>query len=311
MYNKLGRIDPKIMPDIRSELLGVPTKICMIPVLTKLMKPLAELLNNDDIFSKVNSVTGEGADDVARNDKNLVIKAMYKGFEFLGGKPRGIALRQLNVIPHGRGLGSSASAIVGGLSLARALVLGGNERMSHEDMLNIDNEMEGHPDNVAAALYGGATVAWQDEVKSKIFAHALHLPVDPRIKVMAFIPSTPLATKKARTMLPDFIPFADAQRNSTNTAIMMQALTIRPDLLLTATEDFLHQSYRQEAMPASYALMNKLRAAGVAAFISGAGPTVLALHTGDQEESEQLARAGGAKFEGKSLEIASRGATLL
>ena len=69
-------------------------------------------------------VTGEGADDVARSDKNLVIKAMYKGFEFLGGKPRGIALRQLNVIPHGRGLGSSASAIVGGLSLARALVLG-------------------------------------------------------------------------------------------------------------------------------------------------------------------------------------------
>jgi len=112
-------------------------------------------------------------------------------------------------------------------------------------------------------------------------------------------------------MLPDSIPFADAQRNSTNTAIMMQALTIRPDLLLTATEDFLHQSYRQEAMPASYALMNKLRAAGVAAFISGAGPTVLALHTGDLEESEQLARAGGAKFEGKSLEIASRGATLL
>ena len=91
----------------------------------------------------------------------------------------------------------------------------------------------------------------------------------------------------------------------------MHALTIRPDLLLTATEDFLHQSYRQEAMPASYALMNKLRAAGVAAFISGAGPTVLALHTGDKEESEQLARAGGAKFEGKSLEIASRGATLL
>jgi len=80
-------------------------------------------------------VTGEGADDVARNDKNLVIKAMYKGFEFLGGKPRGIALRQLNVIPHGRGLGSSASAIVGGLSLARALVLGGNERMSDEAML--------------------------------------------------------------------------------------------------------------------------------------------------------------------------------
>ena len=256
-------------------------------------------------------VIGEGADNLPRNEKNLLVKAMFAGFDYLGGLPRGLAIRAKNVIPHGRGLGSSASAIVGGLALARSLVLGGEDKLTNEVMLQLATNLEGHPDNVAAALYGGATVAWQDEVKSKMVAHALHLPVDPRIKVMALIPSTPLATKKARTMLPDSIPFADAQRNSTNTAIMMQALTIRPDLLLTATEDFLHQSYRQEAMPASYALMNKLRAAGVAAFISGAGPTVLALHTGDQEESEQLARAGGAKFEGKSLEIASRGATLL
>ena len=97
-------------------------------------------------------VTGEGADNVPTTDKNLVIKAMHKGFDFLGGRPRGIALRQLNVIPHGRGLGSSAAAIVGGLALARALVLGGNERMSNDDMLNIANEMEGHPDNVSAAI---------------------------------------------------------------------------------------------------------------------------------------------------------------
>ena len=93
-------------------------------------------------------VTGEGAENIPTTDKNLVIKAMHKGFDFLGGRPRGIALRQLNVIPHGRGLGSSAAAIVGGLALARALVLGGNERMTNEDMLNIANEMEGHPDNV-------------------------------------------------------------------------------------------------------------------------------------------------------------------
>lgn len=256
-------------------------------------------------------VTGEGADEVPRTDKNLLVKAMYKGFDFLGGKPKGVAVRALNVIPHGRGLGSSASAIIGGLVLARSLVLTGTDKMSDEALLNLANEMEGHPDNVAAALYGGATVAWQDVVKGKAVAHAVHLPVDPRIKVMAFIPATPLATKKARTMLPETIPFADALRNSSNAALLTQALTIRPDLLFTATEDFLHQSYRQEAMPASYALMTKLRAAGIAAFISGAGPTVLALHTEGDEESIQLSRAGGAKFEGKSLEIASRGATLL
>ena len=256
-------------------------------------------------------VTGEGSDEVPRTEKNLLVKAMYKGFDFLGGKPKGVAVRALNVIPHGRGLGSSASAIIGGLVLARSLVLTGTDKMNDEVLLNLANEMEGHPDNVAAALYGGATVAWQDVVKGRAIAHAIHLPVDPRIKVMAFIPATPLATKKARTMLPDTIPFADAQRNSSNAALMTHALTIRPDLLFAATEDFLHQRYREEAMPASFALMTKLRAAGVAAFISGAGPTVLALHTEGEDETLQLSRAGGAKFEGKSLEIASRGATLL
>ena len=256
-------------------------------------------------------VTGEGSDEVPRTDKNLLVKAINKGFDYLGGRPKGLAVRALNVIPHGRGLGSSASAIVGGLVLARSLVLTGTDKMSDEALLNLATEMEGHPDNVAAALYGGATVAWQDLVKGKSVAHAVHLPVDPRIKVMAFIPASALATSKARKMLPESIPFADAQRNTSNAAIMTQALTIRPDLLFTATEDFLHQSYRQEAMPSSFALMTKLRAAGIAAFISGAGPTVLALHTEGEDETTQLARAGGAKFEGKSLEIASRGATLL
>ncbi|MEY4020842.1 MAG: hypothetical protein RL484_994 [Actinomycetota bacterium] len=256
-------------------------------------------------------VTGEGSDEVPRTDKNLLVKAINKGFDYLGGRPKGLAVRALNVIPHGRGLGSSASAIVGGLVLARSLVLTGTDKMSDEVLLNLATEMEGHPDNVAAALYGGATVAWQDLVKGKSVAHAVHLPVDPRIKVMAFIPASALATSKARKMLPESIPFADAQRNTSNAAIMTQALTIRPDLLFTATEDFLHQSYRQEAMPSSFALMTKLRAAGIAACISGAGPTVLALHTEGDDETTQLARAGGAKFEGKSLEIASRGATLL
>lgn len=256
-------------------------------------------------------VTGEGSDEVPRTDKNLLVKAINKGFDYLGGRPKGLAVRALNVIPHGRGLGSSASAIVGGLVLARSLVLTGTDKMSDEALLNLATEMEGHPDNVAAALYGGATIAWQDLVKGKSVARAVHLPVDPRIKVMAFIPASALATSKARKMLPESIPFADAQRNTSNAAIMTQALTIRPDLLFTATEDFLHQSYRQEAMPSSFALMTKLRAAGIAAFISGAGPTVLALHTEGDDETTQLARAGGAKFEGKSLEIASRGATLL
>ena len=256
-------------------------------------------------------VTGEGADAVPTTDKNLVIKAMYKGFDFLGGRPRGIALRQLNVIPHGRGLGSSAAAIVGGLALARALVLGGNERMSNEDMLNIANEMEGHPDNVAAAIYGSANIAWQESQRGHVIAQSLNIEVDPRIGVLAFVPSTELSTSKARKMLPESIPHQDAVRNSINTAVLVQALQHRPDLLLAATEDYLHQGYRQDAMPQSFALMTKLRKAGVAAFISGAGPTVLVLHTGGESEAAELQRAAGEKFQMIPLGVSRAGVAVV
>jgi homoserine kinase len=256
-------------------------------------------------------VTGEGADEVPRTDKNLLVKAMNKGFDFLGGKPKGIAVRALNVIPHGRGLGSSASAIIGGLSLARALVLTGIDKMSDEKLLQLATEMEGHPDNVAAALFGNAVVAWQEDQHGKEIAQAISLSVDTRIRAIAFIPSTAVATSKARKMLPETIPHRDAARNSANSALLVHALTLRPDLLFRATQDFLHQSYRQDAMPASFALLTKLRGAGVAAFISGAGPTVLALHTGNESDVAELIRAAGTKFEAKSLEIARSGATIL
>ena len=256
-------------------------------------------------------VTGEGADEVPRTDKNLLVKAMNKGFDYLGGKPKGIAVRALNIIPHGRGLGSSASAIIGGLCLARALVLTGIDKMSDEKLLQLATDMEGHPDNVAAALYGNAVVAWQEDQHGKEIAQAISLSVDTRIRAIAFIPSTSVATSKARKMLPEMIPHRDAARNSANSALLVHALTLRPDLLFRATQDFLHQSYRSEAMPASFALLTKLRDAGVAAFISGAGPTVLALHTGNESDVAELIRAAGSKFEAKSLEIARSGATIL
>jgi len=256
-------------------------------------------------------ISGEGADAIPRNEKNLVIKSMYKGFEFLGGKPRGIALRALNVIPHTRGLGSSASAIVGGLSLARALVLGGNERMSNEDMLNLANEMEGHPDNVAAAIFGGATIAWQELQHGQNVALSVQVEVDPRISAIAFIPSTSVSTSKARKMLPDLITHADAVKNSAHTALLVHALQHRPDLLHTATEDFLHQSYRADAMPASFTLLMRLRNAGVAAFISGAGPTILVLHTGGSAEVDELTRAAGDRFTAMALGISRTGASLI
>jgi len=256
-------------------------------------------------------ITGEGADDLPRNEKNLVIKSMYKGFEFLGGKPRGVALRALNVIPHTRGLGSSASAIVGGLSLARALVLGGNERMSNDDLLNLANELEGHPDNVAAAIYGGATIAWQEQQHGHNVALSVQLVVDPRISAVVFIPSTSVSTAKARKMLPEIITHSDAVKNSAHAALLVHALESRPDLLFTATEDFLHQSYRAEAMPRSFDLLMKLRGAGVAAFISGAGPSILVLHTGGDTDVEELTRAAGENFTTLALGISRGGAAVV
>ena len=264
----------------------------------------------DDVVLDID-VTGEGADEVPRTDKNLLVKAMHKGFDYLGGRPKGLAVRALNVNPHGRGLGSSASAIIGGLVLARALVLNGEDQMSDIQLLSLATDMEGHPDNVSAALFGGATISWFEVKKHKSSAHCVHLNVDPRIQAIAYIPAKAVATAKARKMLPETIPFADAVANSRNTSLMSHALTTRPDLLFTATEDFLHQSYRADAMPESFALVQKLRGAGVAAFISGAGPTVLALHTADQREVEELKLAGGKAFEATPLEIASRGAVLL
>ena len=256
-------------------------------------------------------ISGEGADVLPRTEKNLLVKAMYRGFKFLGGEPKGVAIRALNVIPHGRGLGSSASAIVGGLMLARSLVLTGDDKMSNEDLLNLASEMEGHPDNVAAAIFGNATIAWSEDQRGKNVARAVQIHVDPRISAIAFIPEGAVATLKARKLLPENVSHADAVANTTRGELLIYALTSRPDLLLVATEDFLHQKYRQEAIPKSFALLNKLRAAGVAAFISGAGPTVLALHTGDANEITELQRAAGSAFEVKALSICTTGAGIV
>jgi homoserine kinase len=259
-------------------------------------------------------ISGEGADEVKKDKSNLVIRAMLRGFEhmgskdFTGSKARGIALRQLNVIPHGRGLGSSAAAIVGGLTLARELVLGGDQLMTDEDLIALGTELEGHPDNIGAAVLGGATIAWSsiDSDGSEI-GRAVATKVDPRIKAIVFIPEAHLSTSKARKLLPETISHHDAALNSARTALLVHALQSRPDLLLEATTDLLHQEYRTEAMPKSLALVNKLRAAGVAATVSGAGPSVLVLHTLDDLEAEEVMRLAASSFTAQKVAISQHG----
>lgn len=252
-------------------------------------------------------VSGEGADEVKKDKNHLVIKSMLRGFEFMGQKPRGLALRALNVTPHGKGLGSSASAIVGGLALARELVLGGEQLMSLEEMLLLATELEGHPDNVAAAIHGGATVAWMEDIYGVKTGRAVSVPVHHDIKAILFIPEHSLSTTKARKLLPETIPHRDAVINSAHAALLPIALSTRPDLLLTATEDFLHQSYRREAFPHSMELVDTLRAAGHAATISGAGPSVLVLHTGGEGESAAIKEKSGARFVATELAISRSG----
>jgi homoserine kinase len=256
-------------------------------------------------------VTGEGADQVKKDAKNLIIKSMMRGFEHMGGKPRGIALRALNVIPHGRGLGSSASAIVGGLALARSLVLTGEQYMSDEDLITLATELEGHPDNVAAAFYGGATIAWLEskinsEGVSSNVGRAVSLKVNDRIKALLLVPENQLSTAKARKLLPESISHQDAVLNSSRTALLVHALAERPDLLFTATEDLLHQKYREEAMPKSIALVEKLRGAGLAAVVSGAGPSVMVLYSGAEDEIDQI-QSVSPGFTAMKLAIAKTG----
>jgi len=248
-------------------------------------------------------VSGEGADEVKLDKNNLVIRSMLRGFEHMGQKPRGIALRALNVTPHGRGLGSSSSAIVGGLALSRALVHGGENLLTDDEMITLATELEGHPDNVAAAILGGATIAWMEDGIGK----AVSTPVHASIKALAFIPTAALSTSKARKVLPEMVPHADAAQNAGRAALLVHALSVRPDLLFTATQDLIHQQYRKSVMPKSYELVQRFRAAGVAATISGAGPSVLVLHTGNETESLEMIAAAGSDFSAQPLEISQKG----
>jgi homoserine kinase len=175
-------------------------------------------------------------------------------------------------VPHGRGLGSSAAAVVAGLVAARGL-LAEPGALDDDTVLALATAAEGHPDNAAAALLGGLTVSWCDGEGP----HAARLEVDPRILPVVCVPEERLATATARGMLPASVPHGDAAFTAGRAALLVEALGRRPDLLFAATEDRLHQAQRAPAMPATAALVAALRAEGAAAVVSGAGPAVLVL----------------------------------
>jgi len=236
------------------------------------------LPDDDEAPSVVVEVVGEGAGQVPLDERHLVVQALRRTLEVAGAPPVRLALQCHNAIPHGRGLGSSAAAVVAGIAAARAL-LAQPGVLSDRDVLELATEFEGHPDNAAPAIYGGATVAW---TAADGKPHAAPLPVAADIVPTLLVPQAHLATAEARAALPPQVPLADAAFNAGRAALLVHALAQAPDLLLDATADRLHQDYRAEAYRPSWELVQRLREAGYAAVISGAGPTVLVLSDASQ-----------------------------
>jgi homoserine kinase len=229
-------------------------------------------------------VDGEGADDVPRDESHLVVRSMRAAFAAMEADPPGLWLHCHNVIPHSRGLGSSSAAIVAGLTLARGLVAGGSLLLDDDALLRLAADLEGHPDNVAPALLGGFVISGHEAGEW----YAVRAGVDPRLAAEVFVPPEPVATSLARGLLPEMVPHADAAANAGRAALLVAALSGRPEHLLAATRDLLHQDQREPAMPATLALVRKLRADGIPAVVSGAGPTVLAFV--DQASGDLLSR---------------------
>jgi homoserine kinase len=232
------------------------------------------------------TVRGMGEGVLPLDERHLVHRSMRSAFERLGVEVPGLRLLCENVVPHARGLGSSSAAIVAGVCLARALVDGGSQQLDDDDVLALAADLEGHPDNVAPAVLGGFNVAYHDGDRFR----AASVPVDPRVQVVAFVPPDGVETTVARVLLPASISHEDAAANAGRAALLVAALSGRPELLLAATEDRLHQEYRGPAMPESLGLVRALRADGLPAVISGAGPTVLVF----TEAAGQSAVAGRA-----------------
>lgn len=185
------------------------------------------------------------------------------------------------------------------------MTIGGDNRLDDAALLELATEIEGHPDNVAACLLGGFTLSWMEGGA----ARAIRMEPADSIVPVVFVPGKPVLTETARGLLPRTVPHVDAATNAGRAALLVEALTRRPELLLPATEDRLHQEYRAPAMPESAALVERLRADGVPAVISGAGPTVLAL--ADEASADKVADLAGSGWAANRLDLDARGACVM
>ncbi|UQX13126.1 homoserine kinase [Candidatus Mycobacterium methanotrophicum] len=234
-------------------------------------------------------VDGEGAGELALGSGHLVVRAVECGLKAAGVSAPGFKVQCRNAIPHSRGLGSSAAAVVAGLAAVNGLVAqAGSIPVGQDQLIQLSSEFEGHPDNAAAAVLGGAVVSWTDRSGDQPSFSAVPLRLHPDIHLFPAIPEQRSSTAEARVLLPAQVSHDDARFNLSRAALLVVALTQRPDLLMAATEDVLHQPYRAAAMPQSAEYLRLLRCHNVAAVLSGAGPAVIALTTAPELPAEAL-----------------------
>ena len=239
-------------------------------------------------------IIGEGSGELETNEENLVYRAMGFLFSEANREMPPVHLKCYNEIPLARGLGSSAAAIAGGLVAANEIC---GQTFSSNDLLEMAATIEGHPDNVAAAVLGGLQLVVSDQ--DRLYTAAINVPAD--LSAVLFIPELRIATTDARSVLPKKVTVADAVHNMSRTALLVAGMaTNKPEYFAIATEDRLHQPYRESLFPAMKLLFRAaLDAGALGAFLSGSGSTVLALAKGREmtvayEMAEAAKQAGVA-----------------
>lgn len=239
-------------------------------------------------------ITGEGAAELPADERNHCVRAMHELAARVGREMPPVGLRLENRIPVGRGLASSGAAVLAGLLLANGLL---GEPCRRQEIIDLGTEMEGHPDNVAAAMLGGAVVSVWDGVR----VEAVRIETPPEMSAVLWVPEVELQTKRARAALPEVVPMHDAVFNLSHAALFAAALATGDYARLrTGAQDRLHQPYRGPLVAGLYEIMAvALDAGALASWLSGAGPSVLALCSGDTAKVEEVMRDMGCRYAGR------------
>lgn len=251
------------------------------------------------------TIEGIGAHNLPCDENHLIIRTIHRVLDELQVSQVGVRLHCVNRIPQGKGLGSSAAAIVAGLLIARTF-LGADHELDDRWLLQKAASYEGHADNVAPAIYGGVTLAWHDTDKKLVRRyHACRLCHHQLSHVTLCTPHEHLETTRARGVIPARVPHSDAAQNSAISALFVHAIEHDSSLLYEATQDYLHQEYRRDMMPSSLDLLDYMRASRLPAVISGAGPSVCVLTSLPQGMTEAITREGWSVY---TSDINTRGA---